>query len=133
MAIRTIADKLLIKPGTTVWSPDRQRLAIIGALPDGARLADAAEDGALALLFADAAAPLRETLDAHAASLRQFATIWVAYPKGNRTDINRDSLGPILAEYGLRPNGQVAIDETWSALRFRALKEGEAPLTGGGR
>jgi hypothetical protein len=25
----------------------------------------------------------------------------------------------------------VAVDEVWSALRFRLLKEGEAPFTGG--
>jgi hypothetical protein len=42
------------------------------------------------------------------------------------TDINRDSLWPILSEHGMRPISQVAVDETWSALRFRALREGEA-------
>jgi hypothetical protein len=36
-----------------------------------------------------------------------------------------------VGEYGLRPIGQVAIDEIWSALRFRPLKPGEAPFTGG--
>jgi hypothetical protein len=51
--------------------------------------------------------------------------------KGNRTDINRDSLWPILGEHGLRPVTQVSIDQVWSALRFRPLKEGEAQFTGG--
>jgi hypothetical protein len=55
----------------------------------------------------------------------------VAYPKGGRADINRDSLWPILAEDGFRPVSQVALDDTWSALRFRPLKAGEAPFTGG--
>jgi hypothetical protein len=31
----------------------------------------------------------------------------------------------------VRSISQVAVDEVWSALRFRALKEGEAPFTGG--
>jgi hypothetical protein len=31
----------------------------------------------------------------------------------------------------MRPITQVAMDEVWSALRFRPLKEGEAPFTGG--
>ena len=31
----------------------------------------------------------------------------------------------------MRPISQVAVDEVWSALRFRPLKEGEAPFTGG--
>ena len=56
--------------------------------------------------------------------------MWVAYPKGNRTDLNRDSLWPILGEFGMRPISQVAIDEVWSALRFRPLADGEPPFTG---
>jgi hypothetical protein len=63
--------------------------------------------------------------------LAQPSVFWVVYPKGNKTDINRDTLWPILAEYGMRPIGQVAVDAVWSALRFRPLKEGEAPFTGG--
>jgi len=42
-----------------------------------------------------------------------------------------DSLWPILAEYGMRPVAQVSIDEVWSAMRFRPLKDGEEPFTGG--
>jgi hypothetical protein len=57
--------------------------------------------------------------------------LWVAYPKGNRADINRDTLWPILAEHGLRPITQVAVDGVWSALRFRPLKEGEEQFAGG--
>jgi hypothetical protein len=133
VATKTVADKLLVKAGTALWPSDRDRAGIIGDLPDGARLVASPGDASIALVFADAAAPLRETLNEHAASLRELATVWVAYPKGKRTDINRDSLWPILGEYGLRPNGQVAIDEIWSALRFRPLKEGEAPFTGGGK
>jgi hypothetical protein len=55
----------------------------------------------------------------------------VAYPKGNRADINRDSVWPILAEHGLRPIAQVSVDEVWSALRFRPLKPGEEQFKGG--
>jgi hypothetical protein len=51
--------------------------------------------------------------------------------QGQCADINRDTLWPILAEYGMRPIGQVAIDDVWSALRFRPDREGEAPFAGG--
>ncbi len=46
---------------------------------------------------------------------------WVAYPKGGQldTDLNRDSLAAALVSEGLRPVRQVAIDDVWSALRFR--------------
>jgi hypothetical protein len=52
-------------------------------------------------------------------------------PKANRADLNRDTLWPVLGEYGMRPVSQVAVDEVWSALRFRPLKPGEPPFTGG--
>ncbi len=36
------------------------------------------------------------------------------------TDLNRDTLAALLTERGVRPVRQVAIDDVWSALRFRA-------------
>src|ERR1700685_1037471 len=46
---------------------------------------------------------------------------WVAYPKSGHlgTDLNRDSLAALLSESGVQPVRQVAINEVWSALRFR--------------
>jgi hypothetical protein len=46
---------------------------------------------------------------------------WVAYPKAGQlgTDLNRDSLVALLAGSGVQPVRQIAIDEVWSALRFR--------------
>jgi hypothetical protein len=52
-------------------------------------------------------------------------------PKANRADLNRDTLWPVLGEYGMRPVSQVAVDEVWSALRFRPRKPGQPPFTGG--
>jgi hypothetical protein len=46
---------------------------------------------------------------------------WVAYPKAGKlgTDLNRDSLAALLIERGVQPVRQIAIDDVWSALRFR--------------
>ena len=76
---------------------------------------------------------LREVLVVHRDRLKQPPTLWVAYPKGNKADINRDTLWPIMGDFGMRPITQVAIDQVWSGLRFRALREGEAPFTEGDR
>jgi hypothetical protein len=131
MSAKSVAEKLLIKPNTTVWSSDAARLELVEPLPAGVRLVDGPEQATTALVFADDAASLREVLTAHQASLARPEVLWVAYPKGNRADINRDTLWPILGEYGLRPVTQVSVDEVWSALRFRPPKKGEAPFTGG--
>jgi hypothetical protein len=46
--------------------------------------------------------------------------LWVAYPKGGkRTDINRDTGWDTLTAQKLVGVAQVAVDEVWSALRFR--------------
>src|SRR5690242_2818270 len=131
MPAKTVADKLLIKPDSTVWSSHAARLNLIGPLPENVRTVDAPAEATTALVFADDAGSLRDVLDSHRDQLDRPSVFWVAYPKANRTDINRDSLWPILAVYGMRPIAQVAVDDVWSALRFRPLKEGEAPFTGG--
>jgi len=51
------------------------------------------------------------------------AVIWFAYPKGSskkyKSEINRDSGWKILGDAGFEPVRMVAIDEDWSAVRFR--------------
>jgi hypothetical protein len=51
------------------------------------------------------------------------AQIWMVYPKGSskkyKCDFNRDTGWQSLGDAGYEPVRQVAIDEDWSALRFR--------------
>jgi hypothetical protein len=128
---KTIAEKLQIKPHSTVWVSDPSRTALLTPLPDGVRAADRLATAGTAVFFADDAAGARQLLAENTDDLAKPAVLWVAYPKANATDVNRDTLWPIVAEFGLRPTGQVAIDDHWSALRFRPDRPGEAPFTGG--
>ena len=131
MSAKSVAQKLLIKPNTSVWSSDARHVELIQPLPEGVHVVGRIADADTALVFASDAASLRALLDAHRDELSRPGTLWIAYPKGNRTDINRDSLWPILSTYGMRPITQIAVDDVWSALRFRPLKEGEAPFASG--
>jgi hypothetical protein len=49
--------------------------------------------------------------------------LWIAYPKGTskryKCDFNRDTGWNSIGAQGFEPVRQVAIDEDWSALRFR--------------
>lgn len=53
--------------------------------------------------------------------------IWFSYPKKSskkyKCDFNRDNGWDIMGEHNLEPVRQVSIDENWSALRFRDVKE----------
>lgn len=131
MSTKSVAEKLLIKPNTAIWLSDPSHRGLVEPLPDGVRPVTEMAEATTAVLFASDAASLRAMLPAHRDQLSNPATLWVAYPKANRSDINRDTLWPILGEYGMRPIAQVAVDEVWSALRFRPIREEEAPFTGG--
>lgn len=128
---KSVAEKLLIKAQSTVWLSAPEHRTLVEPLPLGASHVTSPGRASVAVVFAADERSLRRTLDKHRASLAGPSVFWVAYPKANRTDVNRDTLWPILTEYGMRPNSQVAIDEVWSALRFRMLREDEAPFTGG--
>ena len=51
------------------------------------------------------------------------AVLWMCYPKGSskkfKCDFNRDTGWAVLGAYNLEGVRMVAIDEDWSALRFR--------------
>jgi hypothetical protein len=127
---KTVAEKLLIKPNATVWALPAAGLGRVGPLPVGATRVDDPGAATVAVLFADDAASLRAALARHGDRLGRIAIVWIAYPKGGRADINRDSVWPVAGEYGLRPIAQVAVDDVWSALRFRPIAPGEAPFSG---
>lgn len=64
-------------------------------------------------------------LDHHLDELADVASIWLVYPKGNRSDINRDSLWALLLEYEWRPVANISVDNEHSSIRIRPLKPGE--------
>jgi hypothetical protein len=128
---QTIAEKLQIKPHTTVWLSHPVHLPLLTPMPVGVRECAVLATASTAVLFAEDAASARKLLEKHIDDLAKPAALWIAYPKGNKADINRDTLWPIVADFDMRPNGQVAIDNRWSALRFRPNKPGEGRFTGG--
>ena len=54
------------------------------------------------------------------------AVVWFAYPKGSskkyKSQINRDNGWAVMGNAGFEPVRMVAIDEDWSALRFRRVE-----------
>jgi hypothetical protein len=94
--------------GVTIHRAGKDVRSIEFALAFGTKLKDV---GAFAKIVAKKAA--------------DDAVIWFAYPKGSSKrytcEFNRDTGWTTLGEAGYEPVRQVAIDEDWSALRFRKV------------
>ena len=79
--------------------------------------------------FALAFGTRQADVDAFAASLDKLADgdviVWFAYPKGSSKrytcEFNRDTGWKPIGAQGFEPVRMVAIDEDWSALRFRRV------------
>jgi hypothetical protein len=78
------------------------------------------------LVFVKDAQELKARAKPAIEAARRDAIAYIAYPKAGQlgTDLNRDSLWAMLQGQGIKPVRQIAIDEVWSALRFRP--DGEA-------
>ncbi len=78
MATKTVAEKLQIKRGTTVWSSQPEHLKLIGALPEGVTLADLIEEATTAVIFVGSEAIAREMLEHLHDHLATPANLWIA-------------------------------------------------------
>ena len=118
-----VTAKLQIKPGQTVAA--LAALAVTGEVPafvlPDANPPAAPGDADAVVAFARNKAELDSVAAPAIEAARQDRLAWIAYPKAGKlgTDLNRDILAALLAARGVQPVRQVAIDETWSALRFR--------------
>ena len=86
--------------------------------------ADAAPEFVLA--FVTRQAEVDELSRAIAGKTKGDAIVWFAYPKGTSRkytcEFNRDTGWAVLKKLGFNTVRQVAIDEDWTALRFRRVE-----------
>jgi hypothetical protein len=117
---KSIGEKLGWKPG--------MRVLVEGAPADLPLGLQAAAEGPfdLLLVFVADTAAVPAAASVADRCYRDGARLWFAYPKksgARRSDISRDQgWGPVEAR-GLLPVSQVALDNAWSALRFRHRRE----------
>jgi len=138
-----IARKLQIKPGQRIKAvnPPGDYAALVGGLPEGAYVVpESALDADVVHVFVRDQEELGEIWPGVASGLRPDTTLWTSYPRarpGVDTDINRDRGWAIIRADGFDPVSQVAIDDVWSALRWRrdpalrAAREARGARVGG--
>jgi hypothetical protein len=125
MTDNALIKKLQLKPGLQALflNAPTGYVESLGPLPEGVALADGPA-GTLGFvqLFVRDRAELAEHAPAALAAIRPDGVLWIAYPKQSakvKTDLTRDHGWEPVTVAGLRPVTQIAIDETWSALRWR--------------
>jgi len=114
-----LSAKLQIKPG--------QRIATLASTGDVPKVATEGtqavtpEAADVIVAFVRSQADLDTVAAPAIEAARSDKLVWIAYPKAGQlgTDVNRDILRELLAEQGVQPVRQIAIDAVWSALRFR--------------
>jgi hypothetical protein len=136
MTDNPLVKRLQLKPGqgALFLNAPEGYIASLGPLPDGVALADGAT-GTLDFvqLFVRDSAELTTHAPAALAAIRLDGVLWIAYPKQSakvKTDLTRDRGWEPITAAGLRPVTQIAIDETWSALRWRPIELVKSRTTG---
>jgi hypothetical protein len=128
MIENALIKKLQLKPGLRALflNAPEGYVAALGPLPDGVTLVDG-PPGKLDFvqLFVRDSVELATHAPAALAAIKPDGVLWIAYPKQSarvKTDLTRDRGWEPITAGGLRPVTQIAIDETWSALRWRPIE-----------
>ena len=77
-------------------------------------------------LFAMKKSDIAKTAKKLLQSAAPGALVWISYPKrasGLDSDLSRETVWAAMEGTGWRPVSQIAIDEVWSALRFRPIAD----------
>lgn len=112
----SLAKKLNLKRGMTLHVIAQPKDVDLG---DVETASAATADGVL--VFVRMLAEVRATASAAIEAARADRLAWIAYPKAGQlgTDLNRDVLWKHLQGEGVQGVRQIAIDQVWSAMRFR--------------
>ena len=122
---RTIAEKLQIKPGTELLlgpsSPEQR--ALLDPLPEDVTVVDGndCDTSGVAVMFAHDRDELDTLLNDVFPKLTAPKAVWIGYPKGNKADINRDSIWKRAEESGWTLNGNISLSDTWSSVRLKPM------------
>ncbi len=124
----TLAQKLQLKSGKLILlnAPKSYAEQLPKELKDMTVSTRAGSQADAVLLFVNTLTEVTERAPKAIQAVKPDGLLWLAYAKGTskvKTDVNRDRLWEAMKPTGWRPVRQIAIDEVWSALRFRPAEQ----------
>ena len=75
-------------------------------------------------LFIESKKDYYDRINEVVSQLTEGGALWISYPKSdknNKYDVNRDILFNLTPEQGIIACSSVALDDKWSAMRFKSL------------
>jgi predicted SnoaL-like aldol condensation-catalyzing enzyme len=129
MTFSPIAKKLGLRPGMRaliIAAPPGYRKRI-APLPDDVSVSHVSNGThAFVQFFATRASEIKKSVPQLLKHAAAGALVWIAYPKktsGLESDLSREAVRDAMSGTGWRAVSIVAIDDVWSALRFRPTKD----------
>ena len=120
-----ITKKLGVKPGMTalVVSAPPGYLKQLAPLPEGVQVTETmGGTHPFVQFFAKNKADISKAAPRLLKHAAPGALLWITYPKktsGMESDLSREEVWAAMKPVGWRPVSLIAIDEVWSAMRFR--------------
>ena len=121
--------KLGLKSGmrALVLSAPSDYLSSLAPLPDGVEVSRSlAGTHDFVQFFATWKSEITRSANKLLRSAAPGAVVWITYPKktsGVESDLSREEVWAAMKSTGWRPVSQIAIDDVWSALRFRPTQD----------
>ncbi len=124
----SLAQKLQIKSGKLIVlnAPKGYAEQLARELKDLTVSARASGQAEAVLLFVNSLAEVEKLASRAGKLVKPGGMLWIAYAKGTskvQTDVNRDKLWAAVQPIGWQPVRQIALDEVWSAMRFKPMVE----------
>lgn len=119
MEIENLLKKLRYRPGpmATILNSPHEYGEAFGSRGFSKSLG-AAKSG-FTLLFVRNKAELDRYVVETIKGIEEDSLFWLVYPKGGKSDLNRDIIWELIKPTGYRPVALVALDDDWSAMRLR--------------
>jgi predicted SnoaL-like aldol condensation-catalyzing enzyme len=127
--MNSISKKLGLKPGmhALVVAAPSGYLKSLAPLPEGVVISETVGGThEFVQFFATRRSAIEKSVKKLLKSAAPGALVWVTYPKktsGFESDLSREAVWAAMEGTGWRPVSQIAIDEVWSALRFRPTED----------
>jgi hypothetical protein len=124
--VATLAQKLQIKSGKLIVlnAPQGYAERLTTELKHLAVSTRATGQAEAVLLFVNSLAEVEKLAPKAIKAVKPDGRLWMAYAKGSskvKTDVNRDILWAAMLPLGWQPIRMIALDEVWSALRFKPV------------